>query len=100
MSTTDTLNQLCRETEDLLHQLRDQQAPAIVQLRDRLENSLALTRAAAKQRGSADIKVGDIVGSLRDYVSEHPVVALTTGVLIASSVGILATAATRRALTH
>jgi hypothetical protein len=44
--------------------------------------------------------VRDLAGSLNDYVRSYPWLALATGVLVASSVGILATHATKRSYHH
>ena len=42
------------------------------------------------------MKVRDVAGSLNDYVREYPWLALATGVLIATTIGILSTTATKR----
>jgi ElaB/YqjD/DUF883 family membrane-anchored ribosome-binding protein len=46
------------------------------------------------------VKVRDVAASFNDYVQNYPWIALATGVLVASSIGILATRATKRSLHH
>jgi len=41
-----------------------------------------------------------VAASFNDYVQNYPWIALATGVLVASSIGILATRATKRSLHH
>jgi ElaB/YqjD/DUF883 family membrane-anchored ribosome-binding protein len=109
------LNNLVDETEDLLDRLHDQRGPKIDAVRKRLIDSLERTkRALAEQRRDRkngdsqdedeedDVSVGvrDLAGSLNDYVRRHPWLALATGVLVATSAGILATSATKRSYRH
>ena len=110
------LKKLVADTEELLGSLADENGPKIDAVRERLLDSLERTkRAIADQRrgiknDAADqddededetsIGVRDLAGSLNDYVSRHPWLALATGVLVATSVGILATTATKRSYRH
>ena len=97
MKTATKLNQLFNDTEELLAELDGQHGPEVDELRDRLEKSIQKTReTVAKQRQLARVKVRDVAGSLNDYVREYPWLALATGVLIASTIGILSTSATKR----
>jgi ElaB/YqjD/DUF883 family membrane-anchored ribosome-binding protein len=111
MSTAGKLNRLMRETEDLLEQIESESSPQIDRVRERLQDSLERTRSAiAEERGPENgngagrpeqhLKVRDLAGSLNDYVHRYPWLALATGVLVASSVGILATRATKRSFLH
>lgn len=117
MSTAGKLNRLMRETEDLLEQIETESSPQIERVRERLQDSLERTKSAIAQerdhehgrdqehgngsgRSEQHVKVRDLAGSLNDYVRRYPWLALATGVLVASSVGILATRATKRSYLH
>jgi ElaB/YqjD/DUF883 family membrane-anchored ribosome-binding protein len=99
MNSARELNDLFNETEKLLAKLADR-GPDIQELRERLDKSMANTRDALKQRRDEHVKVRDVAASFNDYVQNYPWLALATGVLVASSIGILATSATRRSLHH
>jgi ElaB/YqjD/DUF883 family membrane-anchored ribosome-binding protein len=101
MDSTRTLNELFNQTEKLLAKLANQHGPEIQDLRDRLGKSMAQTREALNDnRHSEHVKVRDVAASLNDYVRNYPWVALATGVLVASTIGILSTSATRRSMYH
>lgn len=106
MDSTHKLNELFDQTEKLLAKLADQRGPEIQEVRDRLSKSMAQTREVLKndghsERGHAErVKVRDVAASLNDYVRNYPWLALMTGVLVASTIGILSTKATRRSLHH
>jgi ElaB/YqjD/DUF883 family membrane-anchored ribosome-binding protein len=101
MDHAHTLNELFNQTEILLAKLANQRAPEIQDLRDRLGKSMAQTREALNgKRHSERVKVRDVAASLNDYVRNYPWVALATGVLVASTIGILSTSATRRSRYH
>ena len=101
MSTNRKLNDLFNQTEKLLRQLDDEGAPEIQELRERLDRSMAKTKIALKNDPPAkNVKVRDMAASLNDYVRHYPWMALATGVLLASTIGILATNATKRSLYH
>jgi ElaB/YqjD/DUF883 family membrane-anchored ribosome-binding protein len=112
MNTAGKLTRLVRDTEELLDQLADESAPQIQLVRERLQESLEQTKSAIAHerngsgsgnghaRAEGRVKVRDIAGSLNDYVRRYPWLALATGVLVASSVGILATRATKRSYDH
>jgi ElaB/YqjD/DUF883 family membrane-anchored ribosome-binding protein len=106
MDSTHKINELFDQTEKLLAKLADQRGPEIQEVRDRLSKSMAQTREALKNDGHAErghaerVKVRDVAASLNDYVRNYPWLALMTGVLVASTIGILSTSATRRSLHH
>ena len=101
MPATHNLNDLFHQTEKLLAKLQDEGAPEIQDLRERLDRSMAKTKVALKSKPPREnVKVRDVAGSLNDYVKNYPWVALATGVLVASTIGILATNATKRSLHH
>jgi len=101
MDSTHKLNELFDQTEKLLAKLADERGPEIQEARDRLGRSMAQTREALKDdRHSEHVKVRDVAASLNDYVRNYPWVALMTGVLVASTIGILSTKATRRSMHH
>jgi ElaB/YqjD/DUF883 family membrane-anchored ribosome-binding protein len=111
MSTAGELNRLMRETEELLEHIEHERSPQIELVRDRLQDSLERTKSAiaaesghehgnGSHRPEQRVKVRDLAGSLNDYVRRYPWLALATGVLVASSVGILATRATKRSYLH
>jgi ElaB/YqjD/DUF883 family membrane-anchored ribosome-binding protein len=109
MDTASKLNRLMHETEELLERIADERAPQIQRARERLQDSLEQTKSAvAEQRANGDgserpeaqLKMRDLAGSLNDYVRTYPWLALATGVLMASSVGILARHATKRSYHH
>jgi ElaB/YqjD/DUF883 family membrane-anchored ribosome-binding protein len=110
------LKKLVVDTEELLQNLAGEHSPKIDAVRERLLDSLETTkRAIAEQRrdrknsnstedadeeDEASIGVRDLAGSLNDYVRRYPWLALATGVLVATTAGILATSATRRSYRH
>lgn len=101
MDSTHKLNELFDQTEKLLAKLADERGPEIQEVRDRLGKSMAQTREALKNDGRAEhVKVRHVAASLNDYVRNYPWLALMTGVLVASTIGILSTSATRRSLHH
>jgi ElaB/YqjD/DUF883 family membrane-anchored ribosome-binding protein len=106
MDSTHKLNELFDQTEKLLAKLANEGGPEIQEARDRLGKSMAQTREALdndeqhSDRHSEHVKVRDVAASLNDYVRNYPWVALVTGVLVASTIGILSTKATRRSMHH
>ena len=107
MDAVHKLNDLFDQTEKLLAKLADERGPEIQELRARLDKSMARTREALKENqaygnGHAreHVKVRHLAASLNDYVRNYPWVALATGVLVASTIGILTTSATRRSMHH
>lgn len=99
MDGTHKLNNLFDETEKLLEKLADQRGPEIQNLREKLNRSMGQTRAALNSAPPREhVKVRDVAASFNDYVQNYPWVALATGVLVASTIGILATNATKRSL--
>ncbi len=102
MDPTHKLNDLFDQTEKLLAKLADQRGPEIQALREKLHRSMGQTRVALQNGEPAreHVKVRDVAASLNDYVQNYPWLALATGVLVASSIGILATRATKRSLHH
>jgi ElaB/YqjD/DUF883 family membrane-anchored ribosome-binding protein len=101
MDSTRKLNDLFDQTEELLGTLADQRGPEIEELREKLHRSMGQTRVALKSTPPRQhVKVRDVAASLNDYVQNYPWLALATGVLVASSIGILATRATKRSFHH
>jgi ElaB/YqjD/DUF883 family membrane-anchored ribosome-binding protein len=107
MDSAHKLNELFDQTEKLLAKLADERGPEIQALRERLNQSMTRTREALKksdrsnERDSSEhVRVRHVAASLNDYVRNYPWVALATGVLVASTIGILSTSATRRSLHH
>ena len=109
MDTASKIQRLLSETEELLERIADERAPQIQRLRDRLQDSIEQTKSAiaeehanedGAERPEAQLKIRDLAGSLNDYVRTYPWLALATGVLMASSVGILARHATKRSYHH
>jgi len=112
MDKASKLKRLMLETEELLDRIADERSPQIQRMRERLQDSLQQTKNAVAEaqddehssNGSGHpqqhFKVRDFAGSLNDYVRNYPWLALATGVLVASSVGILATHATKRSYHH
>ena len=101
MDRTRKLNRLVSDTEELLDKLPAQNGPEVQELRDRLEQSVTQTKdALAHQHELVHVNFRDVAGSVNDYVRSHPWMALATGVLVASTIGMLATTAARRSLHH
>lgn len=99
MDAAHKLNNLFDQTEKLLAKLADERGPEIQELRQRLDRSMEKTRVALKSKPPREnVKVRDVAASFNDYVRNYPWVALATGVLVASTIGILATNATKRSL--
>jgi ElaB/YqjD/DUF883 family membrane-anchored ribosome-binding protein len=106
MDSVHKLNDLFDQTEKLLAELADERGPEIQELRARLGKSMARTREALKEKHAGNghpsehVKARHVAASLNDYVRNYPWVALATGVLVASTIGILSTSATRRSMHH
>jgi ElaB/YqjD/DUF883 family membrane-anchored ribosome-binding protein len=101
MRATQKLDNLFNQTEKLLAKLADERGPEIQELRQRLGRSMEKTRIALREDPPTEhVKVRHVAASLNDYVRNYPWVALATGVLVASTIGILATSATKRSLHH
>jgi ElaB/YqjD/DUF883 family membrane-anchored ribosome-binding protein len=52
------------------------------------------------QRRLPPVKLQDLAAALNDYVRDYPWIALATGVLVASTWGILANSARKRSVLH
>jgi ElaB/YqjD/DUF883 family membrane-anchored ribosome-binding protein len=95
------LQELLEQTDNLLAKLSDECGPEIEELRDRLGKSMAETREALDNSPPPQhVKVRHVAASLNDYVRNYPWLALATGILVASTIGILSTSATRRSMRH
>lgn len=108
MNTTRQLNKLIDETEGLLAEISDERSPHIEAVRSRLTKSLERTKSVLNEQRAGNesradgqhLKVRHVAASFNDYVKGYPWLALATGVLVASTIGILATSATRRSYDH
>ena len=101
MDSARKLNELLEQTDKLLAKLSDECGPEIDELRGKLDRSMSQTREALKNDPPPEhVKVRHVAASLNDYVRNYPWLALATGVLVASTIGILSTSATRRSLRH
>ncbi len=113
MDSSKKLKQLVTDTEELLAEIADEHSPEIQQLRKRLTDSIKSTKSylqsfrsangdgeADEDRHDAHVKVRHVAASVNEYVRGYPWLALATGVLVASTLGIMATSATRRSLDH
>ena len=112
MDAAKKLDKLVHETEELLESIAQEHAPQIEDARKRLQKSLEETKRAiraerengnkrhGREKDDSRVKVRDLAGSVNDYVQRFPWLALATGVLVASSLGILATSATKRSYRH
>jgi ElaB/YqjD/DUF883 family membrane-anchored ribosome-binding protein len=114
MDSNRKLKQLVTDTEELLQEIVDERSPEIQNLRRRLNDSIKSTKSylqGVRHDSDADdsngnghrdqhVKVRHVAASVNEYVRGYPWLALATGVLVASTLGILATSATRRSLDH
>ena len=99
MDSAHKLNDLFNQTEKLLDKLADERGPEIQEMREKLNRSMEKTRIALKSNPAREhVKVRHVAASFNDYVQNYPWIALATGVLVASTIGILATSATKRSL--
>jgi ElaB/YqjD/DUF883 family membrane-anchored ribosome-binding protein len=99
MDSAHKLNNLFDQTEKLLDKLADQRGPEIQEMREKLNRSMEQTRIALQSNPPREhVKVRHVAASFNDYVQNYPWIALATGVLVASTIGILATSATKRSL--
>jgi ElaB/YqjD/DUF883 family membrane-anchored ribosome-binding protein len=97
MEAARALNDLVNDTEELLAELSARKGPDVEEIRERLQSSIAQTRGLLeKDRELNGVGVRDVAVALNEFVRHYPWMALATGVLLASSLGILATMATRR----
>jgi len=116
MDAASKLDRLVENTEELLASIAHERGPQIDAVRQRLQESLERAKSAISaidgerhghngherhgRERDARVKVRDLAGSLNDYVRRYPWLALATGVLVASSVGVLATSVTKRSYRH
>jgi ElaB/YqjD/DUF883 family membrane-anchored ribosome-binding protein len=114
MDSKRKLKQLVADTEELLQEIVDERSPDIQMLRRRLHDSIKGTKTYLQGLGQdpddpqshanghrdQHVKVRHVAASVNEYVRGYPWLALATGVLVASTLGILATSATRRSLDH
>jgi ElaB/YqjD/DUF883 family membrane-anchored ribosome-binding protein len=113
MDSSRKLKQLVTDTEELLAEIADEHSPEIQQLRKRLNDSIKSTKSylqsfrstngdteADEDHHDSHVKVRHVAASVNEYVRGYPWLALATGVLVASTLGIMATSATRRSLDH
>jgi len=113
MDSSRKLKQLVTDTEELLAEIADADSPEIQQLRKRLNDSIKSTKSylhsfrsangdsgEEQDRHDSHVKVRHVAASVNEYVRGYPWLALATGVLVASMLGIMATSATRRSLDH
>lgn len=107
MDSKRKLKQLVTDTEELLHEIVNQRSPEIQDLRRRLNDSINSTKSwvdashdkeSISEERDRHVKVRHVAASVNEYVRGYPWLALATGVLVASTLGILATSATRRSL--
>lgn len=113
MDASKKLKQLVTDTEELLAEIADEHSPEIQQLRKRLNESIKSTKSylhvnrhsednaqSDEDHHDSHVKVRHVAASVNEYVRGYPWLALATGVLVASTLGIMATSATRRSLDH
>jgi ElaB/YqjD/DUF883 family membrane-anchored ribosome-binding protein len=112
MDSATKLKQLVTDTEELLAEIADEHNPEIQHLRKRLNDSIKSTKSYLRSFRNRDeqdeddaqqdshVKVRHVAASVNEYVRGYPWLALATGVLVASTLGIMATSATRRSLNH
>jgi ElaB/YqjD/DUF883 family membrane-anchored ribosome-binding protein len=113
MDSSRKLKQLVTDTEELLAEIADEHSPEIQQLRKRLNDSIKSTKSylqsfrsgndeteSDEDHHNSHVKVRHVAASVNEYVRGYPWLALATGVLVASTLGIMATSATRRSLDH
>lgn len=98
MDQSAPLATLMNATEELLAGIADQHGPEIDELRRRLQSGIRAARQGDSSGERPRVSARDVAGSVNEYVRRYPWLALATGVLLASSLGILATSATRRSL--
>jgi ElaB/YqjD/DUF883 family membrane-anchored ribosome-binding protein len=100
MDAQQQLDELIEQTERLLDEIEGQHGAEIDAIRQRLAQSMRGTKIALGRNGNGGVKARDVAASVNDYVRDHPWLALATGVLLASSIGVLATSATKRSLAN
>jgi ElaB/YqjD/DUF883 family membrane-anchored ribosome-binding protein len=85
------LDELIDDSEELLTRLADAHDPDIQMLRDRVDEAIGNTRRAlARNTDESSVRIRELVRSIDDYVHDYPWLALTTGVLLASTVAYIA----------
>ena len=91
METDGKLDELIDGAEELLTKLSDNDNPEIQHLRDRVDHAIRdARRAIAARSGEASIQLRDIANTIDDYIRDYPWLAVTTGVLVAGTVGFIA----------
>jgi ElaB/YqjD/DUF883 family membrane-anchored ribosome-binding protein len=82
MKTSQTLDRLVSDVEELLAALEDEHAPQIAVLSGRVEDALsAAKRALAGQRQSAVRRIGRYAKSVDGYITGFPRLGFLTGIL-------------------
>jgi ElaB/YqjD/DUF883 family membrane-anchored ribosome-binding protein len=91
MRSSHKLHQLMMDVEELLAELSDEHSTEVVELRDRIEASLASTRRVVSDRKQeVRARVGQLAKSLDSYVTHYPRLAFVTGAVAAGFVGYIA----------
>jgi ElaB/YqjD/DUF883 family membrane-anchored ribosome-binding protein len=84
MNSTDAMDQLVSDAEELLQKLKDAGNPEIRKLRARVESGIAeAKRTATDQVQLGAEKLRQVTDSVVEYVQENPWVAVAAGTAIA-----------------
>jgi ElaB/YqjD/DUF883 family membrane-anchored ribosome-binding protein len=98
MNSTDAMDQLVSDAEELLHKLKDAGNPEIRKLRARVESGIAeAKRTATDQVQLGAEKLRQVTDSVVEYVQENPWVAVAAGTAIAVALIYVAFSARRDA---
>lgn len=87
--TSNKLNQLVNDVEELLDALSDEQSSEVKALRDQVQKAIESTKSAISAQGTSAI--GNYADSMDNkYITQNPRLAFSTGALIGGVLGYLA----------
>lgn len=85
------LDELIDGAEELLTKLADANNPQIQQLRERVDHAIGDARhTIAQQDDDVSVQLRDIANTIDDFIRDYPWLAVTTGILVAGTVGFIA----------
>ena len=85
--TSNKLNQLVNDVEELLAALSDEQSSEVKALRDQVQKAIASAKCAISAQGtSATARTAHYASSMYEYITQYPRLAFGTGALILGGV--------------
>jgi|SRR5271170_2615889 len=93
---TKSITKLMDDVQELLAELREEHAPEVEELRDRVEASLSSAqRAIGKQGTQVAARLGRYANSVDGYITDYPRLAFLSGAVLFGIIGYLTGAMAR-----